>query len=249
MLCATTDRFQMTPRRARVLHGDGRRDARRPRRLPVAYGGARGPRPRPTRSTSSPPTSTSGRSREFRSTSPWAVGQALAALGRHHSRPWLGRIDVPTAVVVTQRRPRDPAGPPARARPPHPRRDDPRHRRRPRRLRAGDREVRARVRSRRRRPSTRGGATSAAQSRPLAEPAASGRLRGGFVAAVLLIGVGFLRAPTAVLSSASSAGKRRARSSTSGIDSRQAMIPTPIRPLLDITVTLRPAPWKTGPSG
>ena len=41
--------------------------------------------------------------REFRSTSPWAVGQALAALGRHHSRPWLGRIDVPTAVVVTLR--------------------------------------------------------------------------------------------------------------------------------------------------
>jgi 3-oxoadipate enol-lactonase len=38
---------------------------------------------------------------ELRSTSPWAVGQALAALGRHHSRPWLGRIDVPTAVVVT----------------------------------------------------------------------------------------------------------------------------------------------------
>ncbi|GEP32640.1 hypothetical protein NSZ01_04080 [Nocardioides szechwanensis] len=38
--------------------------------------------------------------REFRSTSPWAVGQALAALGRHHSRPWLGKIDVPTAVVV-----------------------------------------------------------------------------------------------------------------------------------------------------
>ena len=40
---------------------------------------------------------------EFRSTSPWDVGQALAALGRHHSRPWLGRIDVPTAVVVTTR--------------------------------------------------------------------------------------------------------------------------------------------------
>jgi len=38
---------------------------------------------------------------EFRSTSPWAVGQAVAALGRHHSRPWLGRIDVPTAVIVT----------------------------------------------------------------------------------------------------------------------------------------------------
>ena len=40
---------------------------------------------------------------EFRSTSPWAVGQAVAALGRHHSRPWLDRIDVPTAVVVTRR--------------------------------------------------------------------------------------------------------------------------------------------------
>ena len=38
---------------------------------------------------------------EWRSTSPWAVGQAVAALGRHHSRPWLSRIDVPTAVVVT----------------------------------------------------------------------------------------------------------------------------------------------------
>jgi len=40
---------------------------------------------------------------EFRSTSPWAVGQAVAALGRHHSRPWLARIDVPTAVIVTTR--------------------------------------------------------------------------------------------------------------------------------------------------
>jgi pimeloyl-ACP methyl ester carboxylesterase len=37
---------------------------------------------------------------EFRTTSPWAVAQAVAALGRHHSRPWLRRIDVPTAVVV-----------------------------------------------------------------------------------------------------------------------------------------------------
>lgn len=40
---------------------------------------------------------------EFRQTSPWAVAQALAALGRHHSRPWLARIDVPTAVVATRR--------------------------------------------------------------------------------------------------------------------------------------------------
>ena len=37
---------------------------------------------------------------EWRSTSPWAVGQAVAALGRHHSTPWISRIDVPTAVVI-----------------------------------------------------------------------------------------------------------------------------------------------------
>lgn len=41
--------------------------------------------------------------RELRSTSPWAAGQALAALGRHHSRPWLGSVDVPTAVVAMMR--------------------------------------------------------------------------------------------------------------------------------------------------
>lgn len=40
---------------------------------------------------------------EFRSTSPWAVGQAVAAIGRHHSRPWLRQVDVPVAVVVTRK--------------------------------------------------------------------------------------------------------------------------------------------------
>jgi 3-oxoadipate enol-lactonase len=40
---------------------------------------------------------------EFRSTSPWAVAQAVAALGRHHSTPWLRRIDVPAAVVVMKK--------------------------------------------------------------------------------------------------------------------------------------------------
>jgi 3-oxoadipate enol-lactonase len=38
---------------------------------------------------------------QWRSTSPWAVAQAVASLGRHHSTPWLPQIDVPTAVVVT----------------------------------------------------------------------------------------------------------------------------------------------------
>ncbi len=40
---------------------------------------------------------------EWRSTSPWAVAQAVAAVGRHHSTPWLPRIDVPTAVVIPSR--------------------------------------------------------------------------------------------------------------------------------------------------
>jgi len=38
---------------------------------------------------------------QWRSTSPWTIGQAVASLGRHHSSPWLSRITVPTAVVVT----------------------------------------------------------------------------------------------------------------------------------------------------
>ena len=40
---------------------------------------------------------------QWRSTSPWAIGQAVASLGRHHSTPWLSSIDVPTSVVVTTR--------------------------------------------------------------------------------------------------------------------------------------------------
>ncbi len=40
---------------------------------------------------------------EWRSTSPWAFGQAVASIGRHNSKAWLGRVDVPTAVVVTTR--------------------------------------------------------------------------------------------------------------------------------------------------
>ncbi|GAA3522796.1 alpha/beta fold hydrolase [Nocardioides daeguensis] len=40
---------------------------------------------------------------EFRSTSAWAMFEVLGALGGFDSRPWLGEIDVPTAVVVTGR--------------------------------------------------------------------------------------------------------------------------------------------------
>jgi pimeloyl-ACP methyl ester carboxylesterase len=41
--------------------------------------------------------------REFRSTSAWSMPEVLAELGRFNSAPWVGEIDVPTSVVVTER--------------------------------------------------------------------------------------------------------------------------------------------------
>jgi len=100
ILCATTDRFRATVAE-RMFHQG----------LEVAMVGARGV----SRSRTAVRASRSAASAldiassdihdwalaQMRSTSPWAVGQAVAALGRHHSSPWLSRIDVPTAVVVT----------------------------------------------------------------------------------------------------------------------------------------------------
>jgi 3-oxoadipate enol-lactonase len=40
---------------------------------------------------------------EFRSTSAWSMPEVLAELGRFNSAPWIGDVDVPTAVVVTQK--------------------------------------------------------------------------------------------------------------------------------------------------
>jgi 3-oxoadipate enol-lactonase len=104
VLCATTDRFRNTPSETVFHQGMGlsmaalrglshnavvRRTARRAARGAV-------------RALDVEPTDIHDWAlAEFRSTSPWAVAQAVAALGRHHSRPWLHRIDVPTAVVVT----------------------------------------------------------------------------------------------------------------------------------------------------
>lgn len=102
VLAATTDRFRSSPAE-RVFHQG----------VEVAMVGARGI----SRSRTAVRASRSAAGAldivgsdihdwslaELRSTSPWAVGQAVAALGRHHSRPWLGQIDVPTAVVVTLR--------------------------------------------------------------------------------------------------------------------------------------------------
>ena len=40
---------------------------------------------------------------EFRSTSAWTFPEVLAELGRLNSASWIGEVDVPTAVVVTER--------------------------------------------------------------------------------------------------------------------------------------------------
>jgi pimeloyl-ACP methyl ester carboxylesterase len=99
VLCATTDRFQMTTTERLFFGGLG-----------AAMLGARGIARSRTAVRASRAAAEAAdlelsdiqdwALREFRSTSPWAVAQAVNTLGRHHSRPWLGRIDVPTAVVV-----------------------------------------------------------------------------------------------------------------------------------------------------
>lgn len=100
VLAATTDRFQLSPAERGFFLGMGTsmlalrgvaRSRTATRAARVAVGGLE------------PTDLHEWALREFRSTSPWAVGQALAALGRHHSRPWIGRIDVPTAVVAMMR--------------------------------------------------------------------------------------------------------------------------------------------------
>lgn len=100
VLCATTDRFQLTAAERAFFTGMGAsmlatRSISRSRTALAAARAASG------RLDLDPTDMHEWALREFRSTSPWAMAQALVALGRHHSRPWIGRIDVPTAVVVT----------------------------------------------------------------------------------------------------------------------------------------------------
>ncbi|MCD4535112.1 alpha/beta hydrolase [Nocardioides sp. cx-169] len=102
LLCATTDRFRLNPAEQLFFTGMG-----------VTMLGARGVSRSRTALTAAraaaraldlaPSDIHEWATRELRSTSPWAIGQALAALGQHHSRPWVGDIDVPTAVVVGTR--------------------------------------------------------------------------------------------------------------------------------------------------
>jgi len=102
VLCATTDKFQLNAVERLFFTGMGASmlGARSVSRSRTAVTAARAT----ARALDLAPSDIHEWAiREFRSTSPWAVGQALAALGRHHSRPWLGQIDVPTAVVVGTR--------------------------------------------------------------------------------------------------------------------------------------------------
>ncbi|GAA3834457.1 alpha/beta hydrolase [Nocardioides panacisoli] len=102
VLAASTDRFQRTPYERFFFAGMGA-TMLATRELSRSRSAVRAARAAAERVDLEPTDIQAWALREFRSTSPWAVGQALAALGRHHSRPWLGRIDVPTAVVVNTR--------------------------------------------------------------------------------------------------------------------------------------------------
>ena len=102
VLCSTTDRFQLTVAERVFFAGMGTAMFGA-RELSRSHAMVRAARTAADAADLQPSDIQDWAMREFRSTSPWAIGQALAALGRHHSRPWLGRIDVPAAVVVTTR--------------------------------------------------------------------------------------------------------------------------------------------------
>lgn len=102
VLCATTDRFRSSVAE-RLFHATMGMTMAATRTLSRSRTAVRAARTAATALDLRPTDMHDWALAEFRSTSPWAVGQAVAALGRHHSRPWLSRIDVPTAVVVTMK--------------------------------------------------------------------------------------------------------------------------------------------------
>ncbi|MDP3893730.1 alpha/beta fold hydrolase [Nocardioides sp.] len=99
VLCATTDRFRSTVTE-RVFHDTLRLAMTSSRRLARSRVAVHAARQAARVLDLQAEDLHAWALREFRSTSGWALGPALAALGRHHSRPWLGQIDVPTAVVI-----------------------------------------------------------------------------------------------------------------------------------------------------
>ena len=102
VLCATTDRFRSSVSE-RAFHQGMELAMRSLRGVSRSRTAVRAARTAAARLDLAPTDIHDWALAEFRSTSPWAVGQAVAALGRHHSRPWLSRIDCPTAFVVTNR--------------------------------------------------------------------------------------------------------------------------------------------------
>ncbi|HJR88983.1 MAG TPA: alpha/beta fold hydrolase [Aeromicrobium sp.] len=100
VLAATTSHFRGAPAEMAFHQGMelGMRAVHLFSRLSVARAAAG----RTARALNVPPTETGQWAlAQWNSTSPLAIGQAVASLGRHNSRPWLTKVDVPTAVVVT----------------------------------------------------------------------------------------------------------------------------------------------------
>ena len=100
VLAATTSHFRGAP--AEMAFHQGMELGMRALNLFSRLSVARAAAGRTARALQVPPTDTGQWAlAQWNSTSPLAIGQAVASLGRHNSRPWLKKIDVPTAVVVT----------------------------------------------------------------------------------------------------------------------------------------------------
>ncbi|MCF8570920.1 alpha/beta hydrolase [Gordonia sp. HY002] len=106
VLCAGTDQFQ-TNATERLFH----------RGMGVSFGRRRRVAPTVTERTRAPLDPEDDLRRwaiaELRSTRPLAMSRAVAAIGQHHTKPWVHEINVPTAVVIPLR---DKAIPPERQR-------------------------------------------------------------------------------------------------------------------------------------
>lgn len=100
VLAATTSHFRGAP--AEMAFHQGMEFGMRAVHLFSRLSVARAAAGRTARALSVSPTETGQWAlAQWNSTSPLAIGQAVASLGRHNSRPWLPKINVPTAVVVT----------------------------------------------------------------------------------------------------------------------------------------------------
>jgi pimeloyl-ACP methyl ester carboxylesterase len=102
VLAATTSHFRTTT--SEVAFHQGMEMSMRALNLLARSSVARAAGSRTARALQVPPTQTGQWAlAQWNSTSPWTVAQAVASLGRHNSGPWLRKVDVPTAVVVTTR--------------------------------------------------------------------------------------------------------------------------------------------------